>query len=59
MTTTSSTYGGDYGVYRGSTGRFYANTRTEAKSFKTLAGATRWLAARGYQPDGTMPGSQP
>ena len=31
----------------------YAVTPTDGKAFKTLKGAARWLARRGYNADGT------
>lgn len=32
---------------------FLALTHTESKEFRTVAGARRWLASRGYHSDGT------
>jgi hypothetical protein len=34
-------------------GRFTALTFAESKTFKTRAGAEKWLAKRGYKPDGS------
>lgn len=33
--------------------KFTAMTHTNSARFKTLGGAVRWLARRGYNPDGT------
>mgnify|MGYP000031034108 CR=1 FL=1 len=33
-------------------GSFCALTLSQSKTFKTAAGAARWLAARGYGPNG-------
>ena len=33
--------------------KFTALTYTNSERFKTLGGAVRWLARRGYNPDGT------
>lgn len=32
--------------------RYIALTRCESKTFKTKTGAEKWLAKRGYRPDG-------
>jgi hypothetical protein len=34
-------------------GKFTALTFSESKTFKTRKGAEAWLAARGYNPDGS------
>lgn len=44
--------GRSVGVVR-TNGGYLALTLSQSKHFKTLAGATRWLAQRGYNPDGS------
>lgn len=41
------------GITRNSDGTFTALTYSASKEFKTQAGAERWLARRGLNPDGT------
>lgn len=36
------------GIFPQRDGTFDAMTRTESRNFKTLAGAKRWLAKKGY-----------
>jgi hypothetical protein len=40
------------GIFEDSDGTFEALTLTQSKSFKTRKGAEKWLAARGYAPNG-------
>jgi len=40
------------GIFEDSNGTFDALTLTESKSFKTRKGAIKWLAVRGYAPNG-------
>lgn len=56
-TTTTTDLGNNDSVSRGlavnGDGTFTAMTATESKTFKTRSGAERWLAQRGFNPDGS------
>lgn len=40
--------GASVGIYQQANGEFMALTFSESKPFKTLNGAIRWIAKRGY-----------
>ena len=40
------------GIFEDGDGTFEALTLTQSKSFKTRKGAEKWLAVRGYAPNG-------
>ena len=41
------------GIVKETDGTWLALTRVDSRTFKTRAGAEKWLAKMGYRPDGT------
>lgn len=41
------------GISQNNDGTFTAITRVDSKDFKTLKGAEKWIAKRGYNADGS------